>query len=459
MSAKPVIAPQTLFAKAENKSLLSKIKRLTSLPSQNYDQMYMEVIARFACYVQELPHPTCRKFQYSGGFFEGGLLSGLSALKLRQSAVFPLNADPGVVREKSELYSYACFVGALLYDIGELISNIEVYTTEGRWSPCHGPLYQPLPGKILRFKPLLRYENYQARLVSTSHKIPSCSMFSIIMNHHGLTWLSTEPCLYALMMSTDDNHPVRKLLLNAVTYSKGSELKPSVSIGPEAPEVAVDPPPLEGDDALDCDPFFPQGEELINEAEPSASIGTEAPEVAVDPPPLEGDDVLDCDPFFPQDEMLIDDSTVIDSSPSPKKLDLAYVGENAFRGQPNSNDDGKILFLNYFIAGLKAYIDPKKSRINEKQALVHLVDGYLFLVSPSIFSDFLKRNPRFGSISADELEKLFRKCNVYTYFPTDDWKVVSREGDVVPGYLVHAADVVLGSDIQNSTFYRLESVH
>lgn len=179
----------SLLATPRRQKLLDHIWQRTSLSRKQFATLYRMPLERYAELVQQFPASESHHHSYPGGMLDHGLEIVAYSLKLRQSHLLPIGANPEDQAAQSEAWTAAVAYAALLHDIGKLAVDLHVELADGNtWHPWHGPLLQPY-----RF----RYrEDREYRL----HSAATGLLYRQLLDRHVLDWLSGYPALWAPLL-------------------------------------------------------------------------------------------------------------------------------------------------------------------------------------------------------------------------------------------------------------------
>jgi integrating conjugative element relaxase (TIGR03760 family) len=179
----------TLLAAAHRRQLLDRIWQYTALSSEQFATLYLRPLRRYAIWVQQLPASETHHHAYLGGMLDHGLELMACSLKLRQSYLLPTGAAPEDQAAQTDAWSAAIAYGALLHDIGKIAVDLTVERQDGGlWHPWHGPLEQ-----AYRFR-YLKGRDYHL------HDAAAGLLYTQILDHHILDWLSGFPVLWANLL-------------------------------------------------------------------------------------------------------------------------------------------------------------------------------------------------------------------------------------------------------------------
>lgn len=189
---KGLIRPESaasLLATPRRQKLLEHIWQRTSLSRQQFTTLYRTPLERYAELVQAFPASEAHHHAYPGGMLDHGLEIVAYSLKLRQSHLLPIGANPEDQAAQSEAWTAAVAYAALLHDIGKIAVDLHIELADGStWHPWHGPLRQPY-----RF----RYrEDREYRL----HSAATGLVYRQLLDRELLDWLCGYPHLWTPLL-------------------------------------------------------------------------------------------------------------------------------------------------------------------------------------------------------------------------------------------------------------------
>ncbi len=146
---------------------------LSGLPQSHFQTFYKEPLGRFLALTQHSP----AEKQHTH------LLAVIKALKMRRTLIMPLGADAESISKQKDLWTYAVFVGALMFNAVELFSGKLLYRKKEDTRPCE---WSPFDGAVPK--------GSQYRLVDTQSTSPLmvASILPSIFCKQGLSWLYSQ---------------------------------------------------------------------------------------------------------------------------------------------------------------------------------------------------------------------------------------------------------------------------
>ncbi|UZD97643.1 TraI domain-containing protein [Pseudomonas corrugata] len=185
----PIESSQSLLAVEHRRQLLDRIWQYTALSHQQFSQLYLNPIHRYAELVQQLPASETHHHAYLGGMLDHGLELVACSLKLRQSYLLPTGAAPEDQAAQTDAWSAGLAYGALLHDIGKIAVDLLIERQDGRiWHPWHGPLHHPYRFRYIKGRDYLL------------HGAAAGLIYTQILDNPILDWLSGFPPLWANLL-------------------------------------------------------------------------------------------------------------------------------------------------------------------------------------------------------------------------------------------------------------------
>lgn len=230
----------SLLATPRRQKLLEHIWQRTSLSRAQFAALYRAPIERYAALVQQFPASESHHHAYPGGMLDHGLEIVAYALKLRQSRLLPVGAQPEVQAAQAEAWTAATTYAALLHDIGKIAVDIDVeYSNGERWYPWHGPLV-----RAYRFR-------YRKDRIYRLHEAAAGLLYTQMLDRHIMDWLCGFPelwsaLLYVLAGHKDQAGVLGELVTQADQASVAQELGGNPQKALLAPKQALQRKLLDG---------------------------------------------------------------------------------------------------------------------------------------------------------------------------------------------------------------------
>jgi integrating conjugative element relaxase (TIGR03760 family) len=115
---------------------IKSIERITSVGPEYFNELYRPAIELFIESVQLAPASTAHHHAGPGGLATHTVDVIERSLRQRKSFELPLNADSEIVFQQEHFWTYSIFIGALLHDIGKMITSTLIVLNNGKtWNP------------------------------------------------------------------------------------------------------------------------------------------------------------------------------------------------------------------------------------------------------------------------------------------------------------------------------------
>ncbi|WP_339430149.1 MobH family relaxase [Pseudomonas taetrolens] len=512
----------TLLSAPHRRLLMEQIWQRTAVSPAQFARLYRAPLERYAELVQLFPASQNHHHAHAGGLLDHGLEIVVCALKLRQSHLLPLGTPPEIQTRQAEAWTAGIAYAALLHDIGKLATDLLVEDRGGeRWHTWHGPLRQPY-----RFR---HNPDRQHRL----HGSAAGLLTSTVLGREPLDWLSSFPELWATLLHAlagqyEHAGILGELVIRADQASVARALGGDPTQALNAPRHALQRKLLDGlryllhevfklnqpqasDGWLTYDALWlvsktasdklrahllsqgisgipernttlfnilqehglvlenPEGKAIWRATVHSDSGWTQtftllklAPSLIWEPDqprPASFAGSIQVEPAAaieaePPDQPAIE-------APSPPAVTTPTTKT---RTEPSADAPGQ-LFLHWLRDGLQQ----KCLALNDASALLHTVDGTLFLVSPGIFHRYLQEHPEIaqrvqhdGSKNWQWLQKQFERLGQHRK-RADDLNLWTcevfgpRPGKRLHGYLLLQPETVLDQVPFDNPYLRLTS--
>ncbi|MGL4668755.1 MAG: MobH family relaxase, partial [Saezia sp.] len=224
--------PQTakaLLGTDYRQKLLTHIWQRTSVSRQQFEQLYLDPIERYADYAQLFPASESHHHAYAGGMLDHGLEIMAYALKLRQSHLLPVGSAPETQSAQSEAWTAASSYAALLHDIGKIAVDLHIEYEDGSiWHPWQGVLDKPY-----RFK-YKQGRNYHL------HGAAAGLLYNRILTPAIMNWLSTYPELWEMFIYFLSGQPEQAGVLGELVM-KADQASVAQELGGDPQKVAIAP--------------------------------------------------------------------------------------------------------------------------------------------------------------------------------------------------------------------------
>lgn len=138
------LSAEQLLATPLRQSCLHQLRQLTPLPDTLFDSWILTAINHFAALVQLLPASQSHHHSIPGGLLDHSLEVACNAIRLRQGYLLPPEAGAEEQTRQASAWTVTVVCAALLHDTGKIAVDMEVYQLDGaRWHPWQGNLAQP----------------------------------------------------------------------------------------------------------------------------------------------------------------------------------------------------------------------------------------------------------------------------------------------------------------------------
>jgi len=142
----PILKAEALLSTDRRQAHLNKFPELMRFNPEDYKNLCLKTIHKFAEFVQSLPETRTGYYSYNGGVLDHGLERASIGVSLARSYHFK---DDKKVLDKSDqnaLWIYAVFTAALFFDLGKIAVNQIITLCEkngdevARWNPLEGSM-------------------------------------------------------------------------------------------------------------------------------------------------------------------------------------------------------------------------------------------------------------------------------------------------------------------------------
>ena len=356
----PVLVPKALIERTRTGALIDLLRIKLGFPPEVFARAAYPVIEGYAGFVQLLPAPDSPHHARPGGRFAYGLEVALRALDYRRGQILPRGAVPEVIGAHSHRWTYAVFVAALAYGVGNIEARLRILVRVGGREPRP---WDPHAESMLA----AGVSSYRVEIVlhdaakADARRALGARLFDECVPGPVRAWLTEDAALMPELLAwltNDENGPqgaIAELVLRAATGS------------------------------------FPRRTAVQSETDSQLSVAaamanTEEHERPIpeheEPEYLE--DAIEELPQAPEPA----GTAKVENSRTPLTQTCAHPSSARAETSANSRESE---VARSFITWLRQGIAEGAIRVNEPGALVHGVNEGMLLVSPRIFREFSKQ--------------------------------------------------------------------
>ncbi|KEY60684.1 TraI domain-containing protein [Serratia sp. DD3] len=425
----------SLLSEARRQQWLQMLWDYSSLPKDLYQQYYLQPLERCVTLMQQFPATENEHHAYLGGMVDHLLETVAYAARLSKNYLLPVGAQPEEQASQSAAWN-AVIVYAVMLQALDGLCQIEVELESGqRWMPLNA-----IPGEPYRFRfaPVTDVLQVQSLGAMLAWKI---------IPDKALQWLSAWPevlrtlSLY-LTGFRNESGIVNAIVLEAIRTSIG---KTAAAVADPAIATIL-PAVLEATLPLTASAANPAPILSIPSAEGNAPVA-----LATSLDSAVSQNVLNVDRAKPVVEDVTGDLlTVMGFSESTSLLEnqgetLTQATAVASRAEPLHPSLASVGEV--FYQWLKKCLLEQSIAVNEAKSPVHIIAGYVFMRSPTIFYQFIaERKSTLAEQSHDwrVIQKQFEKLKLHKR-QTDGTNVYccqeNKSGKLFNGYLIPAAKI------------------
>ena len=164
----PIQSATWLITHLDLRQALADIQSLVGLSRDHYQVLYEQPIHAFIECAQLAPASETHHHARPGGLVIHTVDLIQYALKLRKGAKLPVGAGPEEILREAHRWTYAVFAGALLHDVGKLISNfrLSLHLSNGATQ-----IWTPLSGNPVRQQPEHGASHYSIDYQKTDYRL------------------------------------------------------------------------------------------------------------------------------------------------------------------------------------------------------------------------------------------------------------------------------------------------
>ena len=184
----PIFAGHELIELLGLGNKIKSIERITSVGTEYFNELYRPAIELFIESVQLAPASTAHHHSGPGGLATHTIDVIERALRQRKSFELPLNADSEIIFQQEHFWTYSIFIGALLHDIGKMITSTLIVLDNGKiWNPHQSSLLNS------------GANSYQIRFDYNPYKYHTqlANSFFHIIPEKGRGWLAQYPDIFS----------------------------------------------------------------------------------------------------------------------------------------------------------------------------------------------------------------------------------------------------------------------
>ena len=193
----------TLLSPDHRKTLITKMRRTSSVTDKVFQDHYMYAIRKAAEFAQSFPASANHHHSNEGGLLDHMLEVAYNATRVCRGFIMPPNAQPEDITKHEEKWRYAAFLAALSHDLGKLIADIDTVYRQAKskehnyvnWHAWYGPLPEGAE-YIYRFKPK-NGTSYKGL-----HEQLSATILPNLITPSASSWIRSDPTLMSQLMAT-----------------------------------------------------------------------------------------------------------------------------------------------------------------------------------------------------------------------------------------------------------------
>lgn len=424
---RPVSAREQL-ATPQRRQWLQMLWDYSSLPKDLYQQYYLQPLEHCVILMQQFPATESDHHAYLGGMVDHLLETVAYAARLSKNYLLPVGAQPEEQASQSTAWNAVIVYAAMLQSLDRLC-QIEVELESGqRWMPLTAMPSEPYR---FRFKPIADATQVQSLSAMLAWKI---------IPDEALIWLSTWPEVLktlALYLTGFRNEAgiVNAIVSEAIHTSIGKASPVAELVGTPTLPVVLDLPEQHSSQ--------PSVEHIAQ-----VNLASSLDSAIVEPMHHEEDLTSDLLSVMGFSESI---SLVEGEQEVSTQTTMATTGARA-KIAPSDLDDVGEKFWWWLSQGCCSGTIP----VNTANARIHIIAGYAFIRTPSIFHQFLSENSESSEDKANlqnAFERLGRhrqdKGQMYTCHVYQNEEGEGRFQKMT-GYLIVAKKLYKSHDIPES---------
>ncbi|EDU6094670.1 hypothetical protein B5862_002073 [Salmonella enterica subsp. enterica serovar Hvittingfoss] len=472
---RPLTVEEILDTEIRQK-MLKQIRENSLLTKEATEKYYMQPLRHCVSLMQGLPGTEREHHAVVGGLVDLTLKTVVCALRLSRGYMLPQGASAEEQSAQAVTWNAVIFYAALCHSL-PVFGHLEGELADGSlWYPG---LTVPSQPYRLRFCPD-RDEKAQAIATLLGMRL---------LPDEVVVWLGRTPVALDTLLSQiqGDNRPgsvVSQIISEAVGYAGGVPRTQSLQPVPQTPPAPATPVVPAAGGAPVANPVIAGAEDTAVTlgsalSEPPAAVVTATPPVSPGggEPDDQGDpavsDVMALMGFSTSQEPeaaaaatanMMESDGVTEICGEPQTDDLVVAEEPVLSLTEHAVQSvGAVDDENYgrrFLSWLLEQIDTGALTINNRDSLLHVVSGLLFVPTPGIFKDFLRENkmqPRLRKKIQDDFESqgihfAVKGKGVYSF---QKYSEEGRTGDAEDlfGYLIRLREIVPSFPVREDSRY------
>lgn len=214
---------------ATQDELVERIRNALGFNREQYQEMILPVIQRYAEFVHLLPASEAHHHRGAGGLFRHGLEVAFWAAQASEAVIFSMEGSPRERRNNEPRWRLASCFSGLLHDVGKPLSDVSVTDKDGSvtWNPYANTLYgwaahHKIDRYFLRWRDNRHKRHEQFSLLTIERIIPPN-----VLQYLSEAGPEILEAMLEAIAGTSTNQPVTKLMLKADQESVARDLRQS----------------------------------------------------------------------------------------------------------------------------------------------------------------------------------------------------------------------------------------
>ncbi|WP_438499981.1 conjugal transfer nickase/helicase domain-containing protein [Pantoea ananatis] len=431
---RPVLEGSTLLQTEERRRLVRMLADNSPLSQSVTGAWWLGPAQTMLERVQDCPAVWNGAYSSPGGFGDLSLGVAVRAVRLVRGMMLPPGATPEEQSSQAPGWVCAVFWAGLFHHLPWL-AQVEGATQSGKiWYPgLHKPdgPWRVRPAKTAR-APALTGQYMAAKLLPETgmlwlHQWPEASRCL-------LQFLSGERAgvIYSIIMQAREGAGLEMGGLSDITGTFSLDPVPEMQHADNAPKLADNAPVLLSSHIISANVSGPIESEAAaytstQAAGEEASPGREKPELPVLRSALQSAlSGIEATEYGSESENEKEDSEIKQGVDLLSVLDLMAKGEapvlsavqTAESAKQEQKEDGKpagdseASEGNVFLDWLRESVEAGKVTVNESDSLLHMLSGFIFMISPDVFFRFISSQPE-NKYEKNKLQKNFESLGLH----------------------------------------------